>query len=113
MKLAFQPLDGRFVRLEPFVPQLKADVRTAIDCDPETWAIMPVNPMGEGFEKYWSTTCGAPLDDRMAYAIRRCSDALVVGMSTYYMTLANQRGVEIGTTFLHPDVRGGFVNPEA
>jgi RimJ/RimL family protein N-acetyltransferase len=113
MKLAFQPLDGRFVRLEPFVPQLKADVRTAIDCDPDTWAIMPVNPMGEGFEKYWSAVCGARQDDRMAYAIRQRSDARVVGMSTYYMALARNRGVEIGATFLHPDVRGGFVNPEA
>lgn len=113
MELPFQPLDGRFVRLEPFEPQMKAVIRAAIDCDPDTWAIMPVNPMGEGFEKYWSMTCGARLDDRMAYAIRRRSDARVVGMSTYYMTLANQGGVEIGTTFLHPDVRGGFVNPEA
>jgi RimJ/RimL family protein N-acetyltransferase len=113
MELAFQPLEGRFVRLEPFVPELKADVRAAIDCDPETWAIMPVNPMGERFESYWSVTCGARLDERMAYAIRRRSDGRVVGMSTYYMTLASQGGVEIGTTFLHPDVRAGFVNPEA
>jgi N-acetyltransferase len=113
MKVEFQPLDGRFVRLEPFAPELKAEVREAIDCDPETWAIMPVNPMGKGFETYWSATCGARSDDRMAYAIRRRSDGRMVGMSTYYMTLAGHRGVEIGTTFLHPDVRGGFVNPEA
>ena len=111
--IPFEPLDGRFVRLEPFVPELKADVRAAIDCDPETWAIMPVNPMGEGFEKYWSASCGAWVDERMVYAIRQRSDARVVGMLTYYMALARHKGVEIGTTFLHPDVRGGFVNPEA
>jgi N-acetyltransferase len=80
--IPFEQLDGRFVRLEPFVPELKAEVRAAIDCDPETWAIMPVNPMGEGFEKYWSATCGAWLDDRMAYAIRQRADARVIGMST-------------------------------
>ncbi len=113
MEIAFQPLQGRFVRLEPFAPGLKGEVRTAIDCDPETWAIMPVNPMGEGFESYWSAACGTRLDERMAYAIRRRSDGRVVGMSTYYMTLAGHRGIEIGTTFLHPDVRAGFVNPEA
>jgi RimJ/RimL family protein N-acetyltransferase len=112
-EIPFEPLDGRFVRLEPFVPELKADVHAAIDCDPDTWAIMPVNPTGEGFEKYWSAACSARLDERMVYAIRQRSDARVVGISTYYMALARHRGVEIGTTFLHPDVRGGFVNPEA
>jgi RimJ/RimL family protein N-acetyltransferase len=113
VELPFKPLDGRHVRLEPFVPELKAEVRAAIDCDAETWAIMPVNPMGGGFEKYWSAACGAKLDERLVYAIRRRSDGRVVGMSTYYMTLVRHRGVEIGTTFLHPDVRAGFVNPEA
>lgn len=112
MKLAFQPLDGRLVRLEPFASELKADVRAAIDCDPETWAIMPMNAMGEGFEKYWSAACGAPLTERMVYAIRQRSDGRVVGMSTYYMTQARHSGVEIGSTFLHPEVRSGFVNPE-
>jgi hypothetical protein len=71
--------------LEPFVPELKAGVGAAIDCDPETWAIMPVNPMGEGFESYWSATCGARLDDRMANGMRRRSDARLVGMSTYHL----------------------------
>ncbi len=113
MKLEFRPLEGRFVRLEPFAPELKAQVRTAIDCDPQAWAIMPVNPTGDGFDNYWSTACDAPLDERMAYAIRRQADGQVVGMSTYYTSLAGQGGVEIGTTFLRPDVRAGFANPES
>jgi N-acetyltransferase len=113
MELAFQPLLGRFVRLEPFEPKLKGEVRAAIDCDPETWAIMPVNPTGEGFESYWSIGCNARLDERMSYAIRRRSDGRVIGMSTYYMALASQGGVEIGTSFLHPAARGGPANPEA
>jgi N-acetyltransferase len=113
MNIPFQPLEGRFVRLEPFAPELKSEVRAAIDCDPETWAIMPTNPMGERFEEYWSVACSAPLTERMAYAIRRLSDRRVVGMSSYYTGLAGQGGVEIGASFLHPDVRGGTVNPEA
>jgi N-acetyltransferase len=113
MELIFKVLEGRFVYLEPFEERLKQEVRAAIDCDPETWAIMPINPMGEHFEEYWSVACGAPLNERMAYAIRRRSDERVVGMSSYYTTLASQGGVEIGTSFLHPDVRGGPANPEA
>jgi RimJ/RimL family protein N-acetyltransferase len=34
-------------------------------------------------------------------------------MSSYYTALAAQGGVEIGTTFLHPDTRGGVVNSES
>ena len=112
MELVFRPLEGRFVRLEPFAPALKEEIRAAIDCDAETWAIMPVNPMGAGFETYWSTSCGAPRNERMAYAVRLLESGHVVGMSTFYTALANQGGVEIGTTFLHPDVRAGAVNPE-
>ena len=113
MKLEYIPLIGRFLRLQPFAPDLKEEVRSAVDCDPDTWAIMPVNPMGDGFDVYWSAACGAPPDRRMAYAIRRCSDDRVIGMSTYYTELVGQGGVSIGTSFLHPSVRGGPANPEA
>lgn len=113
MEMESCDLDGRLIRMEPFAPDLKVEVRAAIDCDPETWSIMPINPVGAGFEDYWAVACGAPKDQRMPYAIRRRSDWRVVGMSSFYTTQANQGGVEIGTTFLHPDVRGGVVNAEA
>lgn len=113
MKLEHIPLTGRFLRLQPFAPGLKEEVRSAVDCDPDTWAIMPVNPMGDGFDVYWSAACGAAPGERMAYAIRRCSDNRVIGMSTYYTSLVSQGGVSIGTSFIHPSVRGGPANPEA
>ena len=113
MKLEYIALKGRFLRLQPFAAELKEAVRSAVDCDPDTWAIMPVNPMGAGFDVYWSAACGAPPDQRMAYAIIRCSDDRVIGMSSYYTELVGQGGVSIGTSFLHPTVRGGPANPEA
>jgi N-acetyltransferase len=113
MELAYRPLEGRFVRLEPFAPEMKAEIRTAIDCDPEGWAIMPVSPMGAGFEEFWSARCGPKRGQAMAYAISLVSNGRVVGISSYDLTLANQGGVEIGGTFLHPDVRQTYVNPEA
>jgi RimJ/RimL family protein N-acetyltransferase len=113
VKLDYIPLTGKFLHLQPFAPELEVEVRAAVDCDPDTWAIMPVNPMGDGFDAYWSAACGAPPGQRMAYAIRRCSDDRVIGMSTYYTELLSQRGVSIGTSFLHPSVRGGPANPEA
>ena len=111
MELEFCELEGRVIRLEPFTLELKEEVRAAVDCDFETWNIMPINPMAAGFESYWKVACGAPTDERMSYAIRRLADKRVVGMSSYYTALVDQGGVEIGTTFLHPDVRGGVVNP--
>lgn len=113
VKLLARPLEGRYIRLEPFEPGLKEEVRSAIDCDPETWAIMPINPMGDRFDEYWSAASGASPDERITFAIRRRSDRLVVGMSSYYTALASQGGIEIGTSFLRPEVRGGPVNPEA
>ena len=113
MELIAQPMDGRFVRLEPFEVRSKEEVLKAIDCDPETWAIMAVDPTGDPFEQYWSVARGAPPTDRIAFAVRRCSDGRVVGMSSLYASLASQGGFKIGTTFLHPDVRGGPVNAEA
>jgi RimJ/RimL family protein N-acetyltransferase len=113
MEIGFHPIEGHFVRMEPLVPQHKEEIRAAIDCDPASWSIMLVNPVGAGFEEYWSASCGAPLAERMPYAIRRLSDGRVVGTSTYFMVSAKHGGVEIGATFLRPDVRASAVNPEA
>jgi RimJ/RimL family protein N-acetyltransferase len=113
MEIGFHPLEGHIVRMEPLMPQHKEEVRAAIDCDPASWSIMLVNPVGAGFEEYWSASCGAPLTERLSYAIRRLSDGRVVGTSTYFMASAKHGGVEIGATFLRPDVRASPVNPEA
>lgn len=112
MEIGFQSLEGRFVRLEPLKPEHKEELRTAVDCDPGAWSILLVNPIGAGFEEYWEANCGAPATERLPYAIRRLSDAQVVGASTYFTTKAKHGGVEIGATFLRPDVRATFVNPE-
>jgi RimJ/RimL family protein N-acetyltransferase len=112
MEIGFQTLEGRFVRLEPLGSEHKEAIRAAIDCDPTAWSILLVNPMGAGFEGYWAANCGAPSTERLPYAIRRLSDGKVVGVSTYFMAKAKHAGVEIGATFLRPDVRASFVNPE-
>jgi RimJ/RimL family protein N-acetyltransferase len=113
MDIGFHPIEGRFVRMEPLMPRHKEELRAAIDCDPASWSIMLVNPVGAAFEDYWSASCGAPLTERLPYAIRRLSDDRVVGTSSYFMASAKHGGVEIGATFLRPDVRAGPVNPES
>ena len=112
MDLDFIPLQGRFVRLEPFAPPLKDAVRAAIDSDPEAWAIMPMNPTGERFDAYWAGACGAPPGQRLVYAIRASAEGEIIGTSSFYTAAAGLGGVEIGTTFLKPAFRSGSANPE-
>jgi len=111
LELPYHRLEGRFVCLEPFAPELKEAVRVALDCDPETWAIMPHNGMGDRFEGYWEHLCS--MGQFMPYAIRRRADGHVVGMSGFLTTQLSDDGVHIGGTFLHPDVRASVVNPES
>ena len=91
MELEFDDLEGRHIRLEPFEAHLKEEVRAAIDCDPEIWDIMPINPTGASFESFWAVACGAPVDVRMPYAIRRREDARVVGMSLLHVPVRSGR----------------------
>jgi RimJ/RimL family protein N-acetyltransferase len=49
---------------------------------------------------------------RIAYAIVRQSDDKLVGTSSYLNMRPAHGGLEIGATFLHPQVRAGATNPE-
>lgn len=107
-------LKGAHVRLEPITPDLREEMRGAIDCDPEAWEIMSINGCGEGFPEWWAmATRQAEEESRLTFAIRRLSDKKVVGTSSYLNIDRLNRGLEIGATFLHPDVRSGPVNPES
>ena len=101
MNIEIRPLVGRHVRLEPVIPEsqdaLRPELQAALNCDPEAWEIMSINGCGEGFEDWWGAAVGeSRRGERIVYAVRRL-----------------HRGVEVGATFLHPDVRSGPVNPES
>lgn len=113
MQLDPKPLEGRFVRLEPYAPELREPLRLALDCDAESWNLFTVSGQGEHFESWWD---GA-LDEqarggRVAFAVRRLSDGKVVGTTSYLNIRREHRGVEIGATFYHPEARGSAINPE-
>jgi len=128
MTLETVPLEGRFVRLEPLAPQMKAELSDAIAGYPEDWAIMASNGGGEAFDAYWDAALrdmarqdGAPQDGarqdgsqgrRIAFAIRRRSDGRIVGTTSYLDPNPRHRRVEIGSTFLGPEARAGAINPD-
>lgn len=114
MNLQFIPLEGRRVRLEPLTSALKDELRAALDCDAESWEIMSVNGCGEGFEDWWGALeAETARGVRQGYAIRRLSDDKVVGTTSFLNIRPLHRGLEVGATFLTPEVRSGPVNPES
>ena len=113
MTLEARPLAGRFTRLEPFAPALREAVRAAIAGADPIWAIMATSAEGERFDGWWA----AAMDEmaagrRIAYAVRRRSDGAVVGATSFLNIDVLSRSLEIGSTFLRPDARGGAVNPD-
>ena len=114
MRLEPSPLQGRFARLEPLTDALREEVRQAREVDPDAWDKLTLNGRGEAFEGWWADAMAArDKGQRLPFAIRRLSDGRVLGSSSYIAPSAQHRTVEIGATFLHPEARGGPVNPQA
>ncbi len=107
-------LEGRHVRLEPYVDALREPIRAALDCDPDAWRLFAVNGQGADFDPWWNTvTDRIAQGGWIAYAIRRRTTGAVVGTTSFLNINRPGRCVEIGGTFLHPDARSTLVNAEA
>lgn len=112
MDLRTAVLEDRFVRLEPFIPALEAEVRTALDCDPDAWDIMVGAAYGPHFDGWWASAMTAMASgSRIAWAVRRKTDGALVGTTSLYEIKPDYRRCEIGSTFYRPEARGGAVNP--
>jgi len=94
------------VRLEPFAPEHVEPLRAACARDTEIWAIYPVNMIGADFD--------AAMDEfhRTANRIRFAvlHGGAVVGMTSYIDPDRRNHVVEIGGTYIAPEVRGIGVN---
>ena len=105
---------GRNLQLEPYSPENKAEVRAALNCDPTGWDLVATSGQGRNFDGWWARAVnGLAQGQAIPYAIRRRVDGRVVGVSSFLSIRPEHCGLEIGGTFLHPDVRAGAVNPEA
>ncbi|MCK6103448.1 MULTISPECIES: GNAT family N-acetyltransferase [unclassified Brevundimonas] len=112
MRIGMGPLEDGFVRLEPFEDGLEAEIRAALDCDPDAWEIMVGPAYGDHFDGWWEAALAAMrTGTRIAYAVRRRSDGAVVGTTSLYEINPAHRRCEIGSTFYRPEARGGPINP--
>lgn len=112
MKIAPVLLANQWVRLEPFTPALEAEIRVALNVDPDSWAMMAGSAHGQHFDAFWASALrDMKAGIKVAYAVRRIPDGVVVGTSSLYEINAQHRRCEIGATFYRPEARGGVVNP--
>ncbi len=113
MQLLSAPLDGRYVRLEPVTPAMQEEMRYALDCDPDSWALQFMNGRGPGFADYWAAmVTPSPPGSRIAFGVRLRSDGRLVGTTSFHHISPANRTVEIGSTFYRPEGRGTALNPE-
>lgn len=105
-------LEDKFVRLEPLTPSLKDELRAALDCDAASWDIMVGAAYGQHFDGWWGAALKAmAAGTRVAWAVRRESDGVLVGTTSLYEIKPEHRRCEVGSTFYRPEARGGSINP--
>ena len=107
-------LSGNVVRLEPLSLEYAAGLLIAGE-ESATWDYMPINPCQSidtmrqwihgTLQEQASGTC-------LAFAIVELKSGRAVGSTRYMNIMRKDRGLEIGWTWLAPDVRRSAVNTE-
>jgi len=111
MNLKFYPADRKVLEFGNRSPRTsKTRSAVAVDCDADSWAIMPVNPTGEGFECL--LVRGRAARRPISGWRTRSDDTAMTAWSGCRLTIRTREPgcVSIGTSFLHPDARGGVAN---
>jgi N-acetyltransferase len=106
-------LIGRFVALEPLEPHLHADLIRIADAEPTIWTYMPLD-LSKGFTPKLTYIAEENAKGTwLTYVVRRQSDGVVVGSSSYLAITPGDAKVEIGATWFVAEACGTAVNPEA
>ena len=114
MQLQVTPLLGSRLTLEPYSETIKSEVQQALDCDAEGWNLFAISGQGEHFASWWTKLTDAMHAGHwIAYAMRNKADNKIVGTTSFLNIKPDRQTVEIGATFIHPDYRSGFTNPES
>ncbi|MGD9537810.1 MAG: GNAT family N-acetyltransferase [Alphaproteobacteria bacterium] len=107
-------LAGRFVTLEPLGREHLAELR-AIVGEPRMFAHLSVDLGAPGALDRWLAQAldAVAKGEALVFAKRRAADGRLVGSSRYMNVAAAHRRLEIGWTWLVPEVWGGPINTES
>src|SRR5262249_39656835 len=101
-------LRGRFIALEPFEPGHDEELRQAASDDTFRYFAPP------DYASWLAKTLGEIADRRkLCFTVRRLSDGIALGSTSYFDISEPDKRLEIGSTWHAAEVRGTAVNPEA
>jgi RimJ/RimL family protein N-acetyltransferase len=108
-----QTLEGRLVRLEPLRAE-HLDGLWAASRDPRTWQWLSISrPATRAGLAAWADAALEAAEAGAELPFATVADGRVVGSTRFLALRPEHRSVEIGWTWLHPDVWGTGVNVEA
>jgi RimJ/RimL family protein N-acetyltransferase len=108
-----QTLEGRLVRLEPLRAE-HLDGLWAASRDPRTWQWLSIaRPATRAGLAAWADAALEAAEAGAELPFATVADGRVVGSTRFLALRPEHRSVEIGWTWLHPDVWGTGVNVEA
>ena len=112
MNISPRRLVGVAAVLEPLEERHRAGLQSAAERDPDIWTIYPYSLRGEHFAPYWERIARESGEGRTAaYAV--ISGGEVAGVSCFLHIDCSGATVEVGGTYLAPEIRGGPVNPQS
>src|SRR5260370_27235139 len=112
MTFVVPTLTGHSVRLEPLAAPHRDDLRAAA-ADERIWRHTLTAAHGPGFDAWFDDALAECRDGRrVPFAVRRLSDGLLVGSTSFLDPSERHRRGEIRSTWYLPQVWGGAVNPE-
>jgi N-acetyltransferase len=115
MKIEPVTLRGRLVRLEPLQQEHAAALYEASRENPDLWQYMPIRqPRSvEQMEQLVATTLQLLKQDMcLPFAIVDLASGRVVGETRYLNIMVQDRGLEIGSTWLAPSIQRTGINTE-
>ncbi|WEK46204.1 MAG: GNAT family protein [Candidatus Andeanibacterium colombiense] len=102
----YAPLADGDLRLEPIAERHREGLRAATAADSEIWAIYPTDWAGEAFDASFANLLAAG-PQRRGYAV--FAGERLAGMTAWIERGDPAWGIEIGNSYIAPDLRGtGF-----
>lgn len=110
-----ETLSGPNIVLEPLTQLHREPLRAAGGDDPDIWRYFPLNfnGAGEDFDPWFDYTLQRYAENaHYPFAVRRRSDAKIIGTTRFYDLSFDHKRLSIGSTWYMREARGTLINAE-